>query len=968
MTDFNSFSAGVVSGSGSINKSLSSIVGSLAAVTIAIGSMVAAAKGIEEVISTFREFDDTMVGVAKTTGMTGEELSTLRDGLMDMATQGPVSATALGEIATVAGQLGIEGSDNIMKFTETISQMSVATGVSAEQLATDMAKISNAFSMPIDQVTNLGSAINELENTTAAATQEIVQGMTNAAASAGTLGMKAPDIAAMTATIVSMGESGLDAGTQLNRAFTEMAQNYDKAADQMGISSSEFKRMMDEDMTQAVMMYLEYLSQIPSQTDKVTQATEVVGAVGAKAFSKLSEGIESLQTNMANANVAFEEGTSLLKEYEVAAKSFGGVMDTMANQFNTIKIAIGETLAPLFLQLAESVELNLIPALQGFADLLGTMDFSGIVGSINAIITSISQLIETLNQSSAGVQSVIDVFNALAMGISAAAQTIISAIETIVVSIDAMKKAFDAAGEAKGLRKLSAFTSTWSAEMAEGLTGIQQDWETWWKSFQTSTSDIKPVEIKITLTGQEEVDNYINFLKEYSEEGQTISSTIRIEGKEEYEQFMSQMETVPDTKATLIRSEVNDQGVEEYIVKIKSIPEVVHTSITPTIDNEESFNNFVNNFKGLEDVTANITLNTEITGENVESIAQSVAELGQTDVKVRVNFDNMETFQQFQSQLEEIGADVKVSQVRAEVSGTGDIEYISAMIEGIPDKKDIKITVNKSDVFNIDNILEGLKREVLINIGVAIAGEEDIEQVKEFIDSTPTERAFQLVCSILGEDKVEEIGNKIQELTRLPGEIVKNIMIKTMGEEKVKEIQETIDIMPQEKIAQIIVDTTGIDELTNVQDTLEVMPSDIGIESEVKTIEADVQGLEDVEELKNTIDSIPDTKNINVNIEGLESVRELEDAINNIPSVKKTTIEVSTKGSSEIEPIASMKTGGGVPETGLYLLHKGERVVPTHSVNNNSTKNINIQMSPIINSGIDSSVLVRKLIRELAYI
>jgi len=907
MNDFSNFSSGVISSSGAINSSLSSITNTIAKVVVTIGSLVAAAKGLEDIVSTFREFDDTMVSVAKTTGMVGEELSTLRSGLEEMATQGPVSASSLGEIASVAGQLGIEGSDNIMKFTETISQMSVATGTAAEQLATDMAKISNAFSMPIEQVGNLGSAINELENTTAAATQDIVQGMTNAAASAGTLGMTAPDIAAMTATLVSMGESGLDAGTQLNRAFTEMSQNYEQAAAQMGMSSEEFKRMMDEDMTQAVMAYLEYLSQIPSQTDKINQATEVVGAVGAKAFSKLSEGIDPLLTNMANANVAFEEGTSLLQEYQVAAESFGGVMDTMANQFDTIKIAIGDTLAPIFMELAESVESNLIPALQQFADLLNTMDFSGIEGSINAIITSISQMIETLNQSSAGVQSIIDVFNALAVGISAAAQTIISAIETIVVSIDALKKAFDAAGEAKGLDKLSAFTSTWSAEMSEGLTGIKQDWESWWESFQTSTSDIKPVEIKVTLSGQEEVDNYINFLKAYSEEGHTISSTIKIEGKEEYEQFMSQMETVPDTKATLIRSEVNDEGVEEFVVKIKSIPETVHTSITPTIDNEESFNNFVNNFKGLEGVTANVTLSTEITGENAESIAQSVAELGQTDVKIRVNFENMETLQQFQSYLEEIGADVKVSQVRAEVSGTGDIENITAMIESIPEQKDIKITINKDEVFNIDNILEGLKREVLINIGVAITGEEDIEQVKEFIDSTPTEKAFQLVCSILGEEKVEEIGSKIQELTRLPGEIVKKVMIDTMGEEKVKEVQEAINIIPQEKIAQVVVDTAGVDELTNVQDTLEVMPSNVGIESDVKTIETKVEGLEDVEKLKSAIDSIPTVKTSTIKVVTESQVK---------------PIETST------EPIASMKTGGGVPETGLYMLHKGEEVIP----------------------------------------
>ena len=66
-----------------------------------------------------------------------------------MAKNIPVATKQLGNVAEIAGRLGIQGADNIQSFTRTVSKMGVATDISAEQAAQDFARLSNALGTPV---------------------------------------------------------------------------------------------------------------------------------------------------------------------------------------------------------------------------------------------------------------------------------------------------------------------------------------------------------------------------------------------------------------------------------------------------------------------------------------------------------------------------------------------------------------------------------------------------------------------------------------------------------------------------------------------------------------------------------------------------------------------------------------------------------------------------------------------------
>ena len=213
------------------------------AATAAALFSVVAAMAILKSIQTFREYNLQLIEIRKTTDLAWRDTKALGDEFRAMSNYMPTTAAELGAIAAMGGRLGLSSKEDIIPFTDTVAKMAAVTDLSAEDAANALARIANATKTPIKRINELGSVINELDNTTATSTSNIVNAMMRAAASV--LGVKADDIAALSATLVAAGTPAERAGTQLNRMFSQMAVKLDVLAAQMGISASVMRKRMD---------------------------------------------------------------------------------------------------------------------------------------------------------------------------------------------------------------------------------------------------------------------------------------------------------------------------------------------------------------------------------------------------------------------------------------------------------------------------------------------------------------------------------------------------------------------------------------------------------------------------------------------------------------------------------------------------------------------------------------------------
>jgi TP901 family phage tail tape measure protein len=359
-------------GFGNLGSKISGVMSAaIVPIMLVVAAVYAIGKAVGSVIGSFGDFESAMKRVQKTTGMSSGEIETLGDAFKNMSKQIPLSAEDLADIGAVAGQLGIQGVENIETFTEVVAKTSIAFDMTAEEAATSMAKIGNAFRLPIEKTENFASSINTLENTTAATAPEIIASMTRMAASGAQLGLTAAQSAALSATLVSTGMAAERTGTRMNTAFTQMAKHIGVMAEQMGISQEELRHKMETDVMGTLNEYLIMLAATPSAVDKITKANEVFGAVGGKAIAMLSSNFDALQTNLGASNEAMLEGTSLNDEYLIFASSFQSQMELMKNKVNLVAIAIGEKLAPAIFSIGTTFTDTVIPALAVFSEEIG---------------------------------------------------------------------------------------------------------------------------------------------------------------------------------------------------------------------------------------------------------------------------------------------------------------------------------------------------------------------------------------------------------------------------------------------------------------------------------------------------------------------------------------------------------------------------------------------------------------------
>lgn len=359
-------------GFGSLGGKIMSVMSAaIAPIMLVVAAVYAIGKAVGSVTGQFGEFESAMKGVQKTTGMSDKEVAALGDDFKNLSKTVPKSAAELAGIGKVAGQLGIEGSENIMSFTETVAEASVAFDMDAEAAAHGLAALVKIYGKTIPEATNLGSAVNELGNTTGASEEQILNFATSLGPSAEMLGFTAGEALGMGATLIELKMDASAAGTQMNSAFTIMGQRIPEVSKLLNISENDFKTAFGEDAMGMLVRIIEKIKEIKDPLDQNTTATKIFGRIGAKSIRGLTKDTDRLTENVEKATDAYDKGTAMHEEYLVFASSYESKLELIKNKANLAAVAVGEKLAPAILALGNALTDTVIPGLGDLAIEIG---------------------------------------------------------------------------------------------------------------------------------------------------------------------------------------------------------------------------------------------------------------------------------------------------------------------------------------------------------------------------------------------------------------------------------------------------------------------------------------------------------------------------------------------------------------------------------------------------------------------
>ena len=328
-----------------------------------LGAGIATLGGLAGTAKVAADFQTGMVGVQKTTGMAGVEIKGLKNELLKLSTQMPQSAKDLASISEVGGQLGIQGKDNLLAFTEATAKLTQVSEFSAETGGEAMAKLANQFKLPISQAERIGSVLNELSNVSTATAVDVAD-LSNRMAGAGhTLGLTFPQVAALGAALKDLGVNNEVAGTAMSDVFLEMMKRTEAFGKVAGMTGEQFKNLINRDAAGALISFLKGLSGFDKfQVSGMLGDLGIGGTRGADVLLKMSEATKSqngamslLESRMATAGTAFSKNTSLNTEYNTGLQALNAQLDILKNNFSAVAISVGDVLIPPLTRAAEAV-------------------------------------------------------------------------------------------------------------------------------------------------------------------------------------------------------------------------------------------------------------------------------------------------------------------------------------------------------------------------------------------------------------------------------------------------------------------------------------------------------------------------------------------------------------------------------------------------------------------------------------
>ena len=346
---------------------------------------LAASKGF---INTAASFETAFTGVRKTVELTESEFEKLRSQFKDLSKEIPVTFEELSSIGEIAGQLGVEGVDNIIKFTKTIADIAVTTNLTSEEAATAFARIANVMDEPISNVDRMGAAIVDLGNNFATSEQEIVNMATRLVGAGKTIGFSTQEIFGMSAALSALGirsEMGGSAvsraliviskavfaaditfeefaktsnltGDELEAAFEKTTSDVAKFAEVAGISIDEFSKAWKEkpvDAFSKVIIGLKGISDSGGNTFGVLDDLDLKSIRITDTMLRLAGSQDGIQGAVDKSNEAWEENTALTEEAEKRYATTDSQVTILKNKFSSLKDDMGRTLIPAFISLVD---------------------------------------------------------------------------------------------------------------------------------------------------------------------------------------------------------------------------------------------------------------------------------------------------------------------------------------------------------------------------------------------------------------------------------------------------------------------------------------------------------------------------------------------------------------------------------------------------------------------------------------
>lgn len=303
-------------------------------------------------VDAYASMDQEMANVRKFTGMTEDEVKALNEEFKKIDTR--TSREELNKLAQEAGRLGKTSHEDVLGFVRAADQINVALDDLGDDATLKLSKLTGIFGDEAKYGTEksllkVGSVINELSQNCSASAPYLAQFTERMGGVGSQARMTIPQIMGLAAVLDTNAQAVEASSTAVSQVLVRMMQDPAKYAKVAGLEVNKFATMLKEDANGALIMFLEALQKAGGM-DVLSPMFKDMGENGSRAISALSTlatHIDQVKAQQEAANIAFEEGTSISKEFAVQNNTVQAALDKAKNSFQELRVELGEYLYPV---------------------------------------------------------------------------------------------------------------------------------------------------------------------------------------------------------------------------------------------------------------------------------------------------------------------------------------------------------------------------------------------------------------------------------------------------------------------------------------------------------------------------------------------------------------------------------------------------------------------------------------------
>ena len=322
------------------------------AVAAAAASMTGLTMTIRQAVQAYADMDQEMASVRKFTGMTDEQVKDLNEDLKQMDTR--TGREELNKLAQDAGKLGKSSKEDVLGFVRAADQIDVALDELGDGATLTLSKIAGVFGEEQRYGTEqallkVGSVINDLSQNCRASAPFIAEFVQRISGAGNTADMTIPQLMAFGAVLDSNGAQLESSATALGQIIIKLYRDPAKYAEAAGMDVKKFTELLKTDANEALLTFLQTLKDA-GNLDVLAPMLAEMGEKGSRSvqtLTMLAGKIDEVRAQQVAANAAFEDGTSVTKEFNVQNNTVQADLEKAKNRFHEMAVELGEKLMPV---------------------------------------------------------------------------------------------------------------------------------------------------------------------------------------------------------------------------------------------------------------------------------------------------------------------------------------------------------------------------------------------------------------------------------------------------------------------------------------------------------------------------------------------------------------------------------------------------------------------------------------------